>query len=64
MLISHLLLVPSEANLLEIIGWESFDVVRFDLGSLLRGQRGTIKLKSAYNFLIIGPRGLECETNL
>ena len=24
-----------ETNLLEIMGWESFDVVRFDLGPLL-----------------------------
>ena len=23
-----------------------------------------LKLKSAYNLLIIGPRGLQCETNL
>ena len=45
------------------MGWESFDVVRFDLGSLLQGQMRTAKLKSAYNFLIIGPRGLQ-ETNL
>ena len=46
------------------MGWESFDVVRFDLGTLLQGQMRTAKLKSAYNFLIIGPRGLQCETNL
>ena len=44
--------------------WESFDVVRFDLGSLLQGQTGTAKRKSAYNLLIVGPRGLQCETNL
>ena len=37
---------------------ESFDVVRFDLGPLLRGQTRIAKLKSAYNSLIIGPRGL------
>ena len=43
--------------------WESFDVVRFDLGTLLQGQMRTAKLKSAYNLLIIGPRGLQCETN-
>ena len=40
------------------MGWESFDVVRFDLGPLLRGQTIIAKLKSGYNSLIIGPRGL------
>ena len=43
--------------------WESFDVVRFDLGPLLQGQTRIAKLKSAYKSLIIGPRGLQCETN-
>ena len=38
--------------------WESFDVVRFDLGALLQGQTRMAKPKSAYNLLIIGPRGL------
>ena len=33
-------------------------VVGFDLGPLLQGQTRTAKLKSAYNSLIIGPRGL------
>ena len=37
---------------------ESFGVVRFDLGPLLQGQMRIAKLKSAYNWLIIGPRGL------
>ena len=37
---------------------ESFGVVGFDLGPLLQGQRRIAKLKSAYNSLIIGPRGL------
>ena len=37
------------------MGWESFDVVRFDLGPLLQGQTRIAKLKSAYNLLIIGP---------
>ena len=46
------------------MGWESFGVVRFDLGPLLQGQTRIAKLKSAYNSLIIGPRGLQCETNL
>ena len=40
------------------MGWESFGVVRFDLGSLLKGQTRIAKHKSAYNSLIIGPRGL------
>ena len=43
--------------------WESFDAVRFDLGPLLHGQMRIPKLKSAYNLLIISPRGLQCETN-
>ena len=30
----------------------------FDLGHLLQGQTRTAKLKSAYNALIIDPRGL------
>ena len=53
-----------EINLLEIMGLESFDVVRFDLGPLLQGQTRIAKLKSAYNSHIIGPRGLQCQTNL
>ena len=40
------------------MGWESFRVVGFDLGLLLEGQASITKLKSAYNSLIIGPRGL------
>ena len=40
------------------MGCESFGVVRFDLWTLLLGQMRTAKLKSAYNSLIIGPRGL------
>ena len=46
------------------MGWESCGVVGFDLGPLLQGQTRIAKLKSAYNLLIIGPRGLQCETNL
>ena len=46
------------------MGWESFDVVGFDLGPLLQGQARTDKLKSANNSLIIVPRGLQCETKL
>ena len=40
------------------MAWESFVVVRFDLGPLLQGQMRIAKLKSAYNSLIIGRRGL------
>ena len=44
--------------------WESSGVVRFDLGPVLQGQTRMVKLKSAYNLLIIGPIGLQSETNL
>ena len=44
------------------MGWKSSDVVKFDLGLLLQGQ--TRILKSAYNLLIIGSRGLQCESNV
>ena len=37
-----------EANLYEIMGWESFDMVRSDLGPLLQGQTRIAKLKSAF----------------
>ena len=40
------------------MGWESSGVVGFDLGPLLQGQTRIAKLKSSYNSLIIGPRGL------
>ena len=40
------------------MGWESSDVIRFDLRPLLQGQTRIAKLKSTYNLLIIGPRGL------
>ena len=40
------------------MGWESFGLVRFDLGPNLQGQTRIVKPKSAYNSLIIGPRGL------
>ena len=40
------------------MGWESVDVVRFDLGPLLQGQTRIAKLKIAYNSLVIGPTGL------
>ena len=41
------------------MGWESFGVVRFDLGPLLKGQTRIAKLKGAYNLPIVGPGGLE-----
>ena len=40
------------------MGWESSGVVGCDLGPLLQGQMRTAKLKTAYNSLIIDPRGL------
>ena len=46
------------------MSWESSDVVRFHLGPLLQGQMKIAKLESAYNLLLIGPRALQCETNL
>ena len=46
------------------MGWESSDVVRFDLEPPLQGQMRRAKLKRVYNSFIIDPRGLQCETNL
>ena len=46
------------------MGWESFDVFRFDLGPLLECQTRIAKLKSAHDLLIIGPRGLQCYNNI
>ena len=46
------------------MGWDSSDVVRFDLELLLQDQTRTAKLKSVYNSFIIDPRGMQCETNL
>ena len=40
------------------MGGDSSGMVGFDLGPFLQGQVITAKLKSAYNLLIIGPRGL------
>ena len=40
------------------MGLEYFSVVVFDLGPLLQGHMRIAKLKSAYNLLIVGPRGL------
>ena len=44
--------------------WESSGVVRFDLGPLVQGQTSIAKPKSAYNSLIVGPRGLGWYTNI
>ena len=46
------------------MGWESSGVVRYDIGPPLQPQTRIAKLKSAYNSLIMGPRCLQCETNL
>ena len=46
-----------ETNL--AMGWESSDVVQFDLGPRLQSQTRITNLKSAYNSLMIGPRGLQ-----
>ena len=46
------------------MGWESSDVVRFEPGPLFQGQMRIAKLKNVYNLLVIGPRCLQCETNL
>ena len=40
------------------MGWESFGVIGYEIGLLLQGQTRIAKVKSAYNSLIIGPRGL------
>ena len=37
------------------MGWDSFGVVRFDLGPLLQGQLRISKLTIGYNSLVIGP---------
>ena len=66
--LTRLLLVIEVCNVKptyrKTIGWESSDVVKFDLGPLLQGQTRTAKLKRANNLLIIDPRGLQCETNV
>ena len=40
------------------MSWESFDMVRFDLGPFFQGQTRITKSKSAYKLLFLGPRGL------
>ena len=59
---SFIIGLQCETNLYEIMNWESFDVVRFDIGPLLQGQTRIAKLKSVYNLFIIGPTALQCET--
>ena len=44
--------------------WESSRVIALDLEPFLQGQMSIAKLKSAYNSLIIGPRGLGRYTNI
>ena len=46
------------------MGWESFDIVRFEFGPLLQGQTRIPKHKNAHNSLIIGRTGLGLQTNL
>ena len=45
------------------MGWESSDVVGFDLWPLIQGQMSIVKLRSVFNLLIIGRRSLQYETN-
>ena len=35
------------------MGWDSFGVVRFDLGLILQGQMRVAKLNSTYNLLLV-----------
>ena len=62
--IAYTSLIIGPRGFLEIMGLQSSDMVRFDLGPLLQSQTMIAKPKSAYNSLIICPRGLQCETNL
>ena len=67
-LIIYLLLVLEvwDGKLTYRKSWAGNLLVRseIDLGLLLEGQTRIAKPKSAYNSLIIGPRGLQCETDL
>ena len=36
-----------------VMGWESCDVLIFDLGPLLQGQMSLVQLKSAYTSLLL-----------
>ena len=46
------------------MGWESSGVVRFGLGAPPSRSNEDSQVKSAYNSLIIGRRGLRWEANL
>ena len=46
------------------MGWEYFDMVRFNRVPLFQGQMRIAKFKSTNNSLILGRRGLQCESNL
>ena len=48
----------------KFMGWESSDVVTFNLGPFLQGQMMIAKLKIVYNSLIVGPAVLQYETNI
>ena len=67
-LIAHLLLVLEVCNVKPTYrkSWARNLLMWSDLtlGPLLQGQMKIAKLKSADNLLIIGPRGLQYETNL
>ena len=45
------------------MGWESFGVIIFDLGSLFQGQRRTAKLKNTSILHIKGLMDLGCDSN-
>ena len=48
------LVVQNETKISKNMGWESFDVVRFDLGLLLQGKmRVVLVIKLKVNYLIL-----------
>ena len=67
-LITHLLVVLEVCNVKPKCrkSWTGILLMcsYLSFGPLLQGQTRIAKLKNAYNLLIIGPRGLGCETNL
>ena len=60
-LLTHLLLAlevwDGKPTYRKIMGWKTSGVVGFDLEPLIQDPTRTAKGKSAYNSLIIGPRG-------
>ena len=40
-------------HLLQLMGWESYNVVRFDIGPLLQGQTRIANLKVLITFLLL-----------